>query len=136
MKNTPNLRVEQFRVHKGPMGSDTSYGHNGAFLIPYQGTVLTVISSDGSDMIPPWPWEHVSVSTPRRCPTWEEMVFIKDLFWRDDEIVFQLHPAKKDYVNCHPHTLHLWRHREQAPPMPPMEAVGPQDQFERMVENL
>ena len=133
MRNTPNLKVEKFRVHQGSMGSNVESGHNGAFFIPCRGSVLTVISSDGSDMSPPWPWEHVSVSTPHRCPTWEEMVFIKDLFWKDDEIVFQLHPAKKDYVNCHPYTLHLWRNPNQDPPMPPSEAVGPQDEFEKML---
>ena len=39
-------------------------------------------------------WEHVSVSLPDRCPTWEEMCFIKDLFWNSDECVVQYHPPK------------------------------------------
>jgi len=54
-------------------------------------------------------WEHVSVSVFDRCPTWQEMCFIKDMFWDDDDCVMQLHPPKADWVNNHPFTLHLWR---------------------------
>ncbi|WP_456813633.1 MULTISPECIES: DUF7694 domain-containing protein [unclassified Bradyrhizobium] len=44
-------------------------------------------------------WEHVAVSTPRRCPNWEEMCFVKDLFWNEEECVMQLHPPHSQYVN-------------------------------------
>lgn len=56
-------------------------------------------------------WDHVSVSLPdnSRCPTWDEMCFIKNLFFRDDETVVQFHPKKSEYINNHPYTLHLWR---------------------------
>lgn len=30
-------------------------------------------------------FEHLSVSTPTRIPTWDEMCIMKDIFWRDDE---------------------------------------------------
>lgn len=69
-------------------------------------------------------WEHVSVSLPNRCPTWAEMCLVKDLFWEDDEAVMQLHPAKADYVNCHPWCLHLWRPLVGQIPLPPKELVG------------
>lgn len=64
-------------------------------------------------------WDHVSVSFQRRCPTWEEMCIVKDIFFRDDECVVQYHPAKKDYVNMHPYCLHLWRPQNEKIPMPP-----------------
>lgn len=72
-------------------------------------------------------WEHVSISLESRTPTWEEMCLVKDLFWRDDEVVLQFHPAKSDYVNCHPYTLHLWRHKFKYDkiPLPPSGLVGP-----------
>lgn len=70
-------------------------------------------------------WEHVSVSlfknlfsgnrklrrmaTVKRCPTWEEMSYVKDLFWKDDEEVVQFHPPKSEYVNLHNYCLHLWK---------------------------
>jgi len=62
-----------------------------------------VIASDGDG------WEHVSVSTKVRTPTWEEMCFIKDLFWDDEDWVIQFHPASDNHINLHPHCLHLWR---------------------------
>ena len=67
-------------------------------------------------------WEHVSVSTSRRVPNWQEMCFVKNLFWSEDEWVVQFHPAKVDYVNMHPFTLHLWR--TVGFPTPPSNLVG------------
>lgn len=69
-------------------------------------------------------WDHVSVSLPTRCPTWEEMEFVKRTFFLPDEICFQLHPAEANYINNHPYCLHLWRHASQPVPMPPEHFVG------------
>jgi hypothetical protein len=46
------------------------------------------------------------------------MCWMKDLFWDETDAVVQFHPAKEDYVNCHPHVLHLWRSVEQVFPKP------------------
>ena len=54
-------------------------------------------------------WEHVSVSLKNRCPTWDEMCMVKEIFWKDDEVVVQFHPKKSEYVNIHPYCLHMWR---------------------------
>src|SRR4030095_12544682 len=91
---------------------------NGAARIDGPHRQLTVIFSDGLG------WEHVSVSTPGRCPNWQEMCFIKDLFWDADDVVMQLHPAKSRYVNNHPHCLHMWRPKNAAWPEPPTALVG------------
>lgn len=64
-------------------------------------------------------WEHVSVhgekyfsSTPVSVtPTWHEMCQVKDLFWGPEDEAFQFHPKRSEYVNLHPHTLHLWRYQ-------------------------
>jgi hypothetical protein len=69
-------------------------------------------------------FEHLSVSTPTRCPTWEEMQFMKEVFWKDDEVCYQLHPAKENYINNHPYCLHIWRKIDQDPPLPPLGMVG------------
>lgn len=74
----------------------------------------TVIASWGGG------WEHVSVCPRNRCPDWEEMSQIKDMFWREDEVVMQLHPAKSNYVNLMPNCLHLWRPIGQEIPIPPI----------------
>lgn len=69
-------------------------------------------------------FEHVSVSTPIKTPTWEQMCKIKDIFWRDDEVCMQLHPKKEDYVNMHSYCLHIWKPTEQEIPTPPSIMVG------------
>jgi len=68
-------------------------------------------------------WEHVSVSKSHRCPTWDEMCWVKWLFWHDDETVVQYHVPAADHINCHPFCLHLWRNRKRGFPMPPKQYV-------------
>ena len=63
------------------------------------------------------PVEHVSVSLRRRCPTWDEMNIIKDIFWDDEECVIQFHPPKSKYVNAFPYCLHMWRRPDWEPEM-------------------
>ena len=55
---------------------------------------------------------------------WEEMCFIKSLFWSEDDCVIQYHPPKSDYVNNHQYCLHMWRPIEQSLPTPPSFMVG------------
>ena len=79
---------------------------------------LIVIASWGGG------WDHVSARAVdrhggSRTPTWDEMCFIKDLFWNPDECVMQLHPPKANYKNVHPNVLHLWRPQTLVIPQPP-----------------
>ena len=68
-------------------------------------------------------WEHVRASLRNRCPTWDEMCLVKDIFWRDDECVVQFHPPKNEYINVHPYCLHLWRKIGEETYLPPKEFV-------------
>jgi hypothetical protein len=90
--------------------------------------MLKVVASEGDykevGLGPEYAWEHVSVSTDRRCPTWQEMDFVKDLFWGPEETVMQLHVPKNRHVNVHPYCLHLWRPLFTAIPLPPRDTVG------------
>ena len=105
--------------------SDMSDGNNGAFRVAGpQARDLYVIASDGLG------WEHVSVSARKRCPTWEEMCFIKSLFWDDEDVVMQLHPKRSEYVNQHPFCLHLWKPTEAVIPTPNPILVGETQQVE------
>ncbi|WP_456797599.1 DUF7694 domain-containing protein [Bradyrhizobium sp. USDA 4473] len=61
---------------------------------------------------------------PRRCPNWEEMCFVKDLFWNEEECVMQLHPPHSQYVNNSRYCLHLWKPTHRDIPMPPASFVG------------
>jgi len=139
MKPTPNIQAEMHRI-EGP--ARTNYG---AFTFHRGNACLRVIASAAGG------WEHVSVSLRTRCPTWEEMCYVKGIFFGEEETVMQLHPPKSQYVNHHPYCLHLWRPQTQEEmeqerelfvksggqwdwgvdspgtiPLPPMEFVGPQ----------
>jgi hypothetical protein len=116
---TPN----KYRVTKGVMSSDDSYGNNGFFIIPLSNrTYLQVISSDEMD------WEHVSVVSVSdkkpRTPSWSEMCKVKDMFWEENDCVIQYHPPKSEYVNNHQNCLHLWKPKNSEIIMPPSELVG------------
>lgn len=69
-------------------------------------------------------FEHLSVSTPIKTPTWEQMCKMKDIFWQEDEVCMQLHPKKEDYVNNHNYCLHIWRPIDKVIPTPPSIMVG------------
>lgn len=114
------------------MGTDDSFGNNGAFYVPANARRpfrLVCIASDGAGWdqcgFPPPAWEHVSVSTAARCPTWEEMCLVKELFWDQEDVVIQLHPPRSEWVNCHPYCLHLWRPIGIELARPPALSVGP-----------
>ena len=125
MKKHVPLTLQANRVRVGPMGSDESYGLAGAFRVigPPPNNSLLVVVSSGIDH--EYEWEHVSVSCEDRCPTWEEMVFVKDIFWDKHEMAVQYHPPESEYVRCHPFALHMWRPLKMTIPMPPMLLVGP-----------
>lgn len=101
MRPAPNERAEEMRLD-GPRNSNCGFfaGKTGSASLRMQ-------VSDGVG------WDHVSVSLPTRCPSWEEMCWVKRLWFLDEEAVMQLHPAKSEHVNYHPFCLHLWRPQQQ-----------------------
>lgn len=134
---------EKYRLinHK-QLGSDSSYGNNGFFIIPHYKIIDYFFQAQVSDGEG---WEHVSISLIKeeyiltgngrrigqkrklsvdRCPTWEEMCWIKDLFWDEDETVTQFHPPKSKYVNMHKYCLHLWKPVNFEIPVPDSILVG------------
>jgi len=134
MKKAP----EQYRVKKGSvLASDESYGNNGFFVIPHPKIFSYFLNCQISDGMG---WEHVSITLTqhltlhgsktkvlpvKRCPTWEDMCYVKDIFWNEDECVIQYHPPKSQYVSCHPYCLHLWKPTMLAIPVPESILVGP-----------
>lgn len=105
---------------------------NGVFLLRAPGrSFLKVLASNGDGWedaagFDPPVFEHVSVSVDRenRCPTWDEMSWVKGLWWGPEELVVQYHPPKSVYVNHHPYTLHLWRPVGVVIPLPPRETIA------------
>ena len=92
----------------------------GVFNVPVlsTGTMLHVIASVGDG------WDHVSVSRTDRCPTWEEMVYVKRAFFKRNEWAMELHPPEADNISRHPYCLHLWRPHGTDIPIPFSWMVG------------
>ena len=85
--------------------------------VTIRGVTFVFVASNGGG------WDHVSVSHGKRCPTWEEMCVVKDIFFRRDECCVEYHPAEKDYVNVHPNCLHIWKLQNLEMPKPPKNFV-------------
>lgn len=119
--------LSRWRLRAGPSASEDVDGACGFFIIPGPlGTTLRAMASDGSEWpLEPPAWEHVSISTERRCPTWAEMEFVRDIFWAVDETVMQLSVPRAEHINCHPYCLHLWRPIGVEIPRPPAICVAP-----------
>lgn len=126
MRKIPWIAAEPHRCSY-PSGHrfENKYGDSyGIFMIPFKTAELKVIVSAG-DLDPNYPWEHVSVSLPNRCPNWPEMCHVKNIFWGEDETVVQYHPKKSEYVDCHPYCLHMWRPVNGEILLPPSIMVAP-----------
>lgn len=84
----------------------TPFPMNSAFIkLPDCGT-CSVIWGDNEEG-----YEHVSVSPKKKfnTPTWNDMCVLKDIFFEDDEEVYQIHPKKSEYINVVENCLHLWK---------------------------
>jgi hypothetical protein len=69
-------------------------------------------------------WEHLSISFSDETPSWDFTQEMKELFWKDDEVCYQLHPTKDNYINNDEHCLHLWKPIDEEIPLPPPILVG------------
>ncbi len=121
MRKSPNTLVEKYRRSKaGLLSSSVLNGNNGIFVIPRNGVRLLCVVSDQLG------WDHISVTVKtkkmtqiKRCPTWDELSFLKDLFFEPEEVVVQLHVPDADHISVHDYCLHLWRKQGQEHPLPP-----------------
>ena len=124
MRKKFGIQVEMGRLQNHPIVRSRTGDDWGFFEIMREGILIRVLASGGNEEVP---WEHVSVSLQTRCPTWDEMCWVKDLFFEEHEVVVQYHPAKAEAVNFHNFCLHMWRPTRAAMPTPPTIAVGPRD---------
>lgn len=120
MFHVPN----QYRVRFGRMATDDRALLHGKFAVPLsrdrtRKLVCIAVRNEG--------WEHVSVHLEVEhetfIPSWNEMCFIKSLFWDAEDVVMQLHPRESEYKNVHPSVLHLWRPMDGEIPTPPRDLV-------------
>lgn len=118
MKNPRSHEFAKYRhPEPGIYGQPKDYG--GLFLIEKKDGNLLILVSNGEG------WDHVSVSLEDRCPTWEEMEFVKRLFFYPDEVCMQLHVAASKHLSFMPYCLHIWKPQNQQIPMPPSIMVAP-----------
>ena len=105
------------RIVWGHIGED---GASGTYYCRWVGSI---IFSTGAG------WEHVSVAPFKRSitPSWDDMCAIKNIFWKEDEAVIQIHPSIDDYVNNKENCLHLWRCTYKEMVLPPSILVGIKD---------
>ena len=117
MKRLRELNAFRDRAWERRMGGEGD-DRGGCFRVKSNhGVELCVIAAADEG------WDHISVSTPNRPPTWSEMEMVKRLFFKEDEVAFQLHVPPRDHINQHPHCLHIWRPHNAPIPMPPVEFV-------------
>lgn len=121
MRTQLSRKIEAGRVRDGYLGSSHGVMY-GMFLVPGPcGRVLKIMAGEGDPLIP---WEHVSVSVQgKHPPNWQEMCWVKDQWWGEEETVVQFHPKASKYVNTHPNCLHLWKRVGPEHELPPLIAV-------------
>lgn len=127
MLDHPSDKVEAGRILVGTMRSAKGTIWGAFVVVGPSGRALRIISDDGraanerADLLG---WEHVSVSIEgKHPPNWQEMNWVKNQFWPDDETVMQFHPKRSQYVNIHPNCLHLWRKAGSDAELPPQLLV-------------
>lgn len=117
MKTFDEILSDHMHIYsdKLEIGTDGMRGY-----LNVDGVNMTFVVSNGGG------WDHVSVSPLKRnkIPTWEQMCTVKDIFFRDDEAVIQIHPPKEEYVNNMSNCLHLWRPNDKEMILPPSFMVG------------
>jgi hypothetical protein len=125
MRNVFDQKIEMGRLIVGTFASRRNDPFGAFSVLGPAGRELKIIASDGVDPDPTIAgWEHVSVSIAgKHPPNWQEMHWVKDQFWNDDETVLQFHPKRSQYVNIHPNCLHLWRQIGVDHQLPPLLLV-------------
>ncbi|WOC33444.1 MULTISPECIES: DUF7694 domain-containing protein [Caproicibacterium] len=114
MKNLTSLNR-----YREPINGDWGNNYEGCFKIFLNGKAFFAVASVGGG------WDHVSVSTKnnKRCPTWDEMRMVKEMFFEPDEWAVQYNPPANDNISICDNCLHLWRPQNVDLPKPPKEFV-------------
>ena len=129
--------LEAGRVRSGPWATTPEWGLSGMFRIQGPSGAELVIGAhtgdgpmvalDGEDarhiVDAPTGWEHATVHVEGRLATWQEMCFVKNLFWNEEECVVEYHPPRSEYVNFND-CLHLWRPKHGTIPRPSVSVVA------------
>jgi len=131
-KQVPEI-LEKARVRSGVLATTPDWGLSGMFVVKApSGAQLTIGGHTGDGPMlavdvhsherkvisASTGWEHVTVEADHGTPTWDEMCFVKSLFWKEEECAVEYHPPLSQYVKVSPNCLHLWRPKHATIPMP------------------
>lgn len=129
MRQQLSREMEAGRVWNQMLRETPGDGPQGDFIVAPFGQRIVIVASDGRDWrdcgLEPPVWEHVSVSLRHRCPTWEEMEWVRDQFWMPDATVLQFSVPREQHINYHRFCLHLWRPVGVELALPPAMTVAP-----------
>lgn len=102
------------RVLQGNVQRIDSYANAGRYIVRLDGARLTVICE--VEVVDGKLWTHLSVGggLVNRLPTWKELRWCKEYFLGDRRAI-QVLPPRAEYVNIHPHVLHLYAPLEGEP---------------------
>lgn len=113
--------VEEILSYKGIYSDKLKIGDDGikGFLTVNR-TDMSFVASWGGG------WDHVSVAPIKRhiVPDWHTMCKVKQIFFKPDEAVIQIHPSEDQYVDNLSNCLHLWRANDREMVLPPSFMVG------------
>lgn len=113
--------VEEILSYKGIYSDKLKIGDDGIKgFISVNRIDMSFVASWGGG------WDHVSVAPIRRnlVPDWNTMCKVKQIFFKPDEAVIQIHPPEDQYVDNLSNCLHLWRCRYKEMILPPSCFVG------------
>ena len=117
LKELDHIRYNTWESDFGGGPGDNTCGCFMLYSPDHNGAILRCIAATGDG------WDHLSVSTKDRTPSWAEMEFVKRVFFKDTETAMQLHVPPKDHINVHDYVLHLWRPHNKKIPLPPTYMV-------------
>lgn len=92
-------QINRIKKYGFTIENESAYGGEGIFrCAPFAGATVVWTYHD----------KHVSICTRKHAPSWDDMCKLKDMFYNDEEEVWQCHPKKSEYVNLMENCLHLW----------------------------
>ena len=113
--------VEEILSYKGIYSDKLKIGDDGIKgFISVNRIDMSFVASWGGG------WDHVSVAPIKRyiVPDWNTMCKVKQIFFKPDEAVIQIHPPEDQYVDNLSNCLHLWRSNDKPMLLPPSFMVG------------
>lgn len=116
---SPKLTMGRVRVSRRENRDDE---RNATYIViePKNGRQLTVIISDTNG------WDRCQISV-YGSKKWEvtsvEVSYVRDLVFKEDDVVVEYHMKPEGYINVGDCTRNLWRNQREEISQPPLEIL-------------